>query len=120
LDRHLYHEAAKTQRYGDLSDDEALSLITINPARQLGIDSKVGSIETGKDGDLAIFSAHPLSIYAIPMVTIVDGIIRFDRANDPADMRLDIDPEETTPTYYGQEQVDGCMMDTEFMFSNRH
>jgi imidazolonepropionase-like amidohydrolase len=120
LIRHLFHEAAKTQRYGDLTNDEALSLITINPARQLGIDQKVGSIEIGKDADIAIFSNHPLSIYAIPQLTIVDGIVRFDLAHDPADMRLYIDPEEATPTYYGQEDVDGCMRDTEFMFSHRH
>jgi imidazolonepropionase-like amidohydrolase len=120
LIRHLFHEAAKTQRYGDLSDDEALSLITINPARQLGIDAKVGSIETGKEADLAIFLNHPLSVYAIPQLTIVDGIVRFDLANDAADQRLYIDPEETTPTYYGQEDVDGCMRDTEFMFEHRH
>ena len=53
LIRHLYHEAAKTQKYGGLSDDEALSLITINPAKQLGIESRAGSIEMGKDGDFA-------------------------------------------------------------------
>ena len=120
LNRHLYHEAAKTQRYGDLSDDEALSLITINPARQLGIDTKVGSIEIGKDADLALFSNHPLSIYSIPQVTIVDGIVRFDIAHDPADMRLYINPEEITPTYYGHEHVEGCMRDTKFMFSTDH
>ncbi len=120
LIRHLFHEAAKTQRYGDLTDDEALSLITINPARQLGIDTKVGSIEIGKDADLTIFTNHPLSIYAIPQVTMVDGIVRFDLATDPADMRLYVDPEEATPTYYGQEEVEGCMRDTKFMFSHRH
>ncbi len=120
LIRHLFHEAAKTQRYGDLSDDEALSLITINPARQLGIDAHVGSIEVGKDADLAIFDHHPLSVYAIPQMTIVDGIIRFDLAHDPADMRLYVDPEEVTSSYYGQEDADGCMLDTEFMFSHRH
>ena len=120
LIRHLFHEAAKTQRYGGLSDDEALSLITINPARQLGIDAKVGSIEVGKDADIAIFSNHPLSVYAIPQMTIVDGIVRFDRVYDAADMRIYIDPEETTPTYYGQEEIDECMRGTEFMFSNRH
>ncbi len=53
-------------------------------------------------------------------LTIVDGIVRFDKANDPADMRLYVDPEEATPTYYGQEDVEGCMRDTEFMFSHRH
>ena len=120
LIRHLFHEAAKTQRYGGLADDEALALITINPARQLGIDQKVGSIEVGKDADITIFSGHPLSIYTIPQMTIVDGIVRFDLKNDPADMRIYIDPEEDTPTYYGQEEIDGCMRDTELMFSKGH
>ncbi len=119
--RHLYYEAAKTQRYGGLSDDEALSLITINPARQLGIDSKVGSLEVGKDGDIAIFSNHPLSVYAVPQVTIVDGIIRFDAAHDPSDMRIYIDPEEATPTYYGQEEeADECMRGTTSENSQHH
>src|SRR5690606_37639880 len=92
LNRHLYHEAAKTQRYGGLSDDEALALITINPALQLGIADRTGSIEVGKDADLVIFNAHPLSIYAIPRKTIVDGIVRFDIERDPDDMRLLVDP----------------------------
>lgn len=94
LMRHLYHEAAKTQKYGNLSDDEALAMITINPAKQLGIENRVGSLEAGKDADIAIFSKHPLSIYAIPMVTIVDGVVRFDRAKDPDDMRLVVDPKQ--------------------------
>jgi len=118
--RHLYYEAAKTQRYGGLSDDEALSLVTINPARQLGIDAKVGSIEIGKDADIAIFSNHPLSVYAVPQMTIVDGIVRFDKENDPSDMRIYIDPEEPTPAYYGREVVDECMRGTSEMFNNRH
>ena len=121
LIRHLFHEAAKTQRYGGLTDDEALSLITINPARQLGMDARVGSIETGKDGDIAIFNAPPLSIYAIPQYTIVDGIIRFDLAHDPADMRLYVDPKEETPTYYGQEtRENDCMKDTQYFLTERH
>ena len=121
LIRHLFHEAAKTQRYGGLSDDEALSLITINPARQLGIDAHVGSLEVGKDGDVAIFNANPLSIYAVPQMTIVDGIVRFDLAHDPADMRLYVDPEEATPAYYGQEEEeDGCMRGTELLNTQRH
>jgi imidazolonepropionase-like amidohydrolase len=120
LIRHLFHEAAKTQRYGHLTDDEALALITINPARQLGIDSRVGSIETGKDADLAVFSAHPLSVYAVPQMTIVDGIIRFDIEKDPDDMRLYIDPEEPTPAFQEQDDHDGCLRDTQFQFSHRH
>lgn len=93
--RHLFHQAGKTQRYGQLTDNEALRLITINPAIQLGIDDRVGSIEKGKDGDIAIFSAHPLSIYAVPQMTIVDGVVRFDIKGDPSDMRLNVDPETT-------------------------
>jgi len=116
LIRHLYHEAAKTQGYGGLSDEQALALITINPAKQLGIDDRVGSIEKGKDGDIAIFDKHPLSIYAIPMMTIVDGIKYFDRNLDPADMRLSVDPEEAMPTYMEAQSGhdhDNCMQGAE-------
>lgn len=112
LIRHLYHEAAKTQKYGGLSDNEALKLITINPAIQLGIDDRVGSIEKGKDGDLVIFNKHPLSIYAIPQYTIVDGVVRFDINEDPVDMRLDIDPEEAIPSFMETSDMhneDSCM-----------
>ena len=93
--RDLYLQAAKTKRYGDLSDTQALSLITINPARQLGIADRVGSIEEGKDADLAIFSEHPLSVYTKPQRTYVDGVVRFDHEDDPDDMRLRVDPEGT-------------------------
>lgn len=112
LIRHLYHEAAKTQRYGDLTDDEALSLITINPAKQLGIESRVGSLEIGKDGDIAIFSQHPLSIYTIPQMTIIDGRVRFDINKDNDDMRVDINPNDTYTTFYEAQrhhESQGCM-----------
>ncbi len=113
LIRHLYHEAAKTQRYGSLEDNEALKLITINPAIQLGIDERVGSLEEGKDGDIAIFNEHPLSVYAIPQLTIVDGIVRFDVKEDNDDMRMEVDPENATPTYteYSKREQDRCMQD---------
>jgi imidazolonepropionase-like amidohydrolase len=112
LIRHLYHEAAKTQKYGGLSDDEALSLITINPAKQLGVENRVGSLEVGKDGDVAIFKGHPLSVYAIPMVTIVDGVVRFDREKDPDDVRVYFDPKVAVETSVFQEAGhthDACM-----------
>ena len=80
--RHLNQEAAKTMKWGGLSETEALSLVTINPARQLGIDHLVGSIEVGKDADLVIYDAHPLSNYAVVQQTIVDGKVYFDRALD--------------------------------------
>jgi imidazolonepropionase-like amidohydrolase len=118
LIRHLYHEAGKTQKYGGLSDDEALSLITINPAKQLGIADRIGSIEVGKEGDLAIFKNHPLSIYGIPMYTVVDGVVRFDRDNDPADMRIYVDAKEKIDvTLWEKEDHDKCMQNTEFLFT---
>jgi imidazolonepropionase-like amidohydrolase len=121
LMRHLYHEAAKTQKYGALTDDEALSLITLNPARQLGIESRVGSLEVGKEGDIAVFKGHPLSIYAVPMVTIVDGIVRFDREKDADDMRLVVDPREPLDAINVEHEgdlSDNCLKDAEEMFYN--
>jgi imidazolonepropionase-like amidohydrolase len=119
LDRHLYHEAAKTEKYGGLTADEALALITINPARELGVDDRIGSIEVGKEADLAIFSAHPLSIYAVCRRTIVDGVVRFDRDHDPDDMRLNIDPKrsvETATIWHREGEYDRCMQGTEKLF----
>jgi len=116
LIRHLYHEAAKTQKYGGLTDDEALSLITINAAKQLGVESRIGSLEVGKDGDVAIFKGHPLSVYTIPMQTIVDGIVRFDREKDPDDMRIYVDPKAAIDavTFYGNNHDHSdCMRDAE-------
>lgn len=119
LMRHLYHEAAKTQKYGNLTDEEALALITINPAKQLGIEDRVGSIETGKDADIVIFKGHPLSIYGIPMITIVDGVVRFNREKDPDDMRLFVDPAQDLEviTYQEEEHAhEHCLEGAEFNF----
>lgn len=77
--RRLYQEAAKAIKYGGVSEDEALAMITYNPARQLGIERRVGSIEVGKDGDLAIFNGHPFAPAARVEMTIVDGRVYFDR-----------------------------------------
>jgi len=85
LMRHLNDEAAKTLKYGGLSETEALSLITINPARQLMIDSKVGSIEVGKDADLTIFDKHPLSNFSKVEKVYIDGQLYFDRDSDLAE-----------------------------------
>jgi imidazolonepropionase-like amidohydrolase len=84
LMRRLNTEAAKAMKYGGLNEIEALSLITINPARQLGIDGRVGSIEPGKDADLAIYDRHPLSNYAKVLQVWIDGDIYFDRDQDLA------------------------------------
>jgi imidazolonepropionase-like amidohydrolase len=118
--RHLYHEAGKTQKYGGLSDDEALALITLNPAKQLGIENRVGSLEVGKDADIAIFKNHPLSIYGIPLFTVVDGIVRFDRDKDPDDKRLFIDPTQTidNASFSADRDQDACMDGTELLFES--
>jgi imidazolonepropionase-like amidohydrolase len=121
LMRHLYHEAAKTQKYGALSDDEALSLITLNAAKQLGIDSRVGSLEVGKEADVAIFKGHPLSTYTVPMITIVDGVVRFDRDKDADDMRIHIDPtvalDVSTAADTDGNEVETCLQGAEEAFN---
>ena len=82
--RRLNIDAAKMLKYGDLTEEEALRMITLNPAIQLGIDNKVGSIDVGKDADLAIWSGHPFSVYARVEQTYIDGEVFFDRAQDLA------------------------------------
>lgn len=115
LIRHLNHEAAKVVHYGGTSKNDALKMITINPAIQLGIDNKVGSIEEGKQGDVAIWSGHPLSIYSIAEMTFIDGVKYFDRENDADDMRIDINPSTDFTSAQNFEQVlqgrehDACM-----------
>ncbi len=84
LARRLNTEAAKAVRYGGVPETEALDLVTINPARQLGIDARVGSLEPGKDADFVIWSGDPLSSYAVAEQTWIDGRKYFDRADDLA------------------------------------
>lgn len=72
-------EAAKAMRFGGVSADEALKMVTINPAKQLLIDRWVGSIEPGKDGDLVIWDGHPLSVYGHARTTVLDGEVVFQR-----------------------------------------
>src|SRR5690242_10925872 len=82
---HLNQEAAKSMKFGGLSHDEALKLVTLNPAIQLGIDKRVGSIDAGKDADLVIYNRDPLSDYAVVQKTLIDGRVYFDRQRDIAD-----------------------------------
>src|SRR5882762_7127942 len=81
---HLNQEAAKTIKFGGLTSDEAIKLVTLNPAIQLGIDKRVGSIDVGKDADLAIYNHDPLSSYAVVQKTLIDGRVYFHRENDLA------------------------------------
>ncbi len=80
--RRLNQEAAKSVKFGGMSEEDALKMVTLNPARMLHVDQRVGSIKAGKDADLVLWSDHPLSIYAKAEKTLVDGIVYFDREKD--------------------------------------
>ena len=80
--RRLNQEAAKSVKYGGMSEVDALKMVTINPAKMLHVEDKVGSIKVGKDADVVLWSDNPLSIYAKSLYTIVDGTIYFDRDKD--------------------------------------
>jgi imidazolonepropionase-like amidohydrolase len=82
LARRLHVEAAKVMKYGGLSASEALDMVTINPARQLGIDAFVGSLEVGKQADLVLWSGSPLSALSLCEQTWIDGRKYFDREDD--------------------------------------
>jgi len=82
--RRLNIEAAKAMHWGDLTEEQALKLVTLNPAIQLGIQERVGSIDVGKDADVAIWNAHPFSVYARVDTTVIDGEVFFDRQQDLA------------------------------------
>jgi len=83
VSRHLNQEAGKMMKYG-MSELEALKLITLNPAKQMMIDHRIGSIDVGKDADLIVYNQPPLSIYAVPEKVLIDGQIYFDRDKEPA------------------------------------
>ena len=84
LARHLNHDAAKAMKYGGLTEEEALRTCTINAAKQLRLDHRMGSIEVGKDADLAIWTGHPLSVYSRVDTTFIEGEVYFDRQQDLA------------------------------------
>jgi imidazolonepropionase-like amidohydrolase len=78
--RRLYQEAGMGVRYGNMPVNEALKMVTLNPAKQLGVDKMVGTLEVGKDGDIAVLSAHPFAPESAVEYTIVDGKVLFDRS----------------------------------------
>ena len=82
MSRRLNQEAAKSVKYGNVSEEDAWKFVTLNPAKLLHIDHRVGSIKTGKDADLVLWTDHPLSIYAKAEKTIIDGIVYFDINRD--------------------------------------
>jgi imidazolonepropionase-like amidohydrolase len=78
--RHLFRNAAKVLKYNDIPEEEVLKMITLNPARSLELEDRIGSIEVGKDGDIAVFEKHPLDSTTKCLLTIIEGKIYFDYA----------------------------------------
>ncbi|MES2828967.1 MAG: amidohydrolase family protein [Bacteroidota bacterium] len=92
--RRLNQEAGKSVLYGGVPEEDALKFVTLNPAKMLHIDSKVGSLKVGKDADVVVWSDNPLSIYARAEKTFVDGIAYWDMERD-AQVRKDQKVERT-------------------------
>lgn len=82
MSRRLNQEAAKSVKYGGVSEEDAWKFVTLNPAKLLHLDDRVGSLKVGKDADVVLWTDHPLSIYAKAEKTIIDGITYFDLARD--------------------------------------
>lgn len=100
--RRLYQEAAKAMKYGGVTEEQALAMITLNAAADLGLEHRVGSIEVGKDGDLAIFNGHPFAPASRVEMTIIDGRVYFDRSEAMTLEKLLGRPPVTTTTEDGQ------------------
>lgn len=115
--RRLNQEAGKVVRYGGVSEEDALKMVTLNPAKALHVDDKVGSIKAGKDADIVIWSDNPLSIYAKSEQTIVDGIVYFDRQKD-AEQRKKISSERfrLTQKMIGEKRGGGAVRPAEPSF----
>jgi imidazolonepropionase-like amidohydrolase len=82
MGRRLNQEAGKTVKYGGVSEEEALKMVTLNPAKLLHLDNQMGSIKVGKSADVVLWTANPLSIYTTVDKTIIEGIVYFDRVTD--------------------------------------
>lgn len=89
MSRRLNQEAAKAVKYGNMSEIEAFKMVTLNPAILLHLDERMGSVRVGKDADLVLWSDHPLSIYAVPETTWIEGVPYYDQASD-AELREQI------------------------------
>ncbi len=92
MGRRLNQEAAKVVKYGGINEEEALKLVTLNPAKLLHLDHKIGSIKVGKDADLVIWNNHPLSVYSKPEKTLIEGVVYYDIEKD-AELRRYIQEE---------------------------
>ncbi|WP_417860267.1 amidohydrolase family protein [Winogradskyella sediminis] len=97
MSRRLNQEAAKSIKYGGVSEEEAWKFVTLNPAKLLHLDDRVGSLKVGKDADVVLWSEHPLSIYAKAEKTIIEGVTYFDLERDKQ-MRESIKKEKSELT----------------------
>jgi len=89
MSRRLNQEASKSMKYGNMSEEDAWKLVTLNPAKLLHLDNQLGSFKIGKDADVVLWSANPLSIYAHAEKVIIDGIIYFDYVKDKQMVKAD-------------------------------
>lgn len=89
MGRRLNQEAAKGIKYGGMTEEQALKMVTLNPAKLLHLDHRMGSIQPGMDADLVLWTAHPLSVTAKAQITMIDGQILFDRAQQSALLQRD-------------------------------
>ncbi len=124
--RHLNQEAAKSIKYGGLTEEQAFKMCTLNPATMLHVADRVGSIKVGKDADVVLWNNNPLSVYATAQKTFVDGIEYYDRQRDSL-MRINITSErnrliqkmvaakkdgaKTQPAVMTQDQINECEED---------
>ncbi|MFN4764290.1 amidohydrolase family protein [Gillisia sp. Q332] len=97
MSRRLNQEAAKTVKYGGVPEEDAWKFVTLNPAKLLHIDQYVGSIQTGRDADVVLWSGHPLSIYTKAEKTLIEGAVYFDLEKDKA-MREEIEVQKNLLT----------------------
>ncbi|MFD0976086.1 amidohydrolase family protein [Salinimicrobium gaetbulicola] len=97
MGRRLNQEAAKSVKYGNISEEEAWKFVTLNPAKLLHIDDRVGSIKEGKDADLVLWSDHPMSVYAKPEKTMIEGTVYFDLERDQ-ELRKEIERQKNILT----------------------
>ncbi|AGA29700.1 amidohydrolase family protein [Singulisphaera acidiphila] len=98
LIRHLNLETAKMVKYGGATEGQALAMITINPARELGLQDRLGSIEVGKDADISLFNAHPLDAFARCELALIDGEVWFQRSEKNGKFALRPGDHKTMPT----------------------
>lgn len=134
MGRRLNQEAAKSVKYGGMSEEDALKLVTLNPAKLLHISDRVGSIKVGKDADVVLWSDHPLSIYARVEKTIIDGQFYFDQEEDLM-LRTEMQKERTRiiqkmiaekkaggatqPASVKKQKLDGCdSIELDYMIEN--